>query len=65
MEDNLEKYEELKKNQKIGDYIHEFEKCNRILKKKNKVTKGDLLSNITIPEKMLVFIRHKFCKKRV
>lgn len=43
MEDNLEKYEEFKncrreQDQKVGDYIHEFEQ-----KYKNKVTRGDPL----------------------
>lgn len=75
MEDSLEKYEEFKncrreQDQKIGEFIHEFEqKYNRILKKGIKLPEEilcfELLSsaNISKPEKMLILSGINFEKK--
>ena len=72
MEDCLEKYEEFKQckresDQKINEFIHEFEqKYYRILKKGIKLHEEilyfELLSsaNINKSEKVHYFVKHKF-----
>lgn len=68
MEDNLEKYEELKNcrrepDQKIDDYIHEFEKYNRILKKGIKLLEGILLVTLQYQKKCWFLSGINFAKR--